>query len=102
MKRGFTLIELSAVLAGMALVVGLTVPVYRSLVLRAHSDEARTMLPAIAHAELRYHRDHGQYLACGAEPVAPTLPVHFPAELPCWTALGISPSGDVRYGYAVT
>ena len=101
MRRGFTLIELSVVLAVMTVIVTLVVPTYRALVMRAYSDEARITVLAIAHAELRYQRDHGQFLACGGEPVAVTRPTEFPRELGCWKALGIDSSGPVRYAYAV-
>lgn len=102
MRRGFTLIELSFVLAVIALLVGLTIPNYVTLVRRAHADEARTMVSAIAHAELRYHRDHGQFLACGSVETPPTHPIHFPGDLPCWRALGIATDGEVRYSYAAS
>src|SRR3954470_8147554 len=98
-RRGFTVIELSTVLAVMAVLVALTVPEYRQLVLRAQTEEARTTLSAIAHAELRYHRDHGQFLACGEAAAAPKRGTVFPAELPCWKALGISLGANVRYAY---
>jgi prepilin-type N-terminal cleavage/methylation domain-containing protein len=101
MRRGFTLIELSVVLTVMTLVVTVTVPVYRTRVARAYTDEARTLLSAIAHAELRYHRDHAVFLACGGAPVAPALPAPFPGELPCWKALGVQVDGPTRYAYGV-
>ena len=100
MRRGFTLIELSFVLAVMALLVGITIPNFIPMVRRAQAVEARMMVSTIAHAELRYHRDHGQFLACGSIEAPPTRPVPFPNGLSCWRALGISTDGEVRYAYA--
>jgi len=99
MKRGLTLIELSFVLAVISLLVAVTVPVYQTLVLRARAEEARAMLSAIAHAELRHHRDHGAFLECSTEPTR--VPIAFPSERPCWRALGISTEAPVRFSYQV-
>ena len=66
MRRGFTLIELCFVIAIIAILAAVTVPAYDVLLRRAHSAEARSMMTAIAHAQLQYQRDHGSYLACAA------------------------------------
>jgi prepilin-type N-terminal cleavage/methylation domain-containing protein len=101
MKRGFTIIELALVLAVMGVLVAATAPTIHFLMLNARTSEARTMLSAIAHAELRHRRDHGQVLACPAEGEVPKGPVRFPSERPCWKALGVETDGEVRYRYSV-
>ncbi len=102
MRRGFTIIELSVVLTVMALLVAVTVPTYQAFVYRARADEARTFVQAVAHAELRYRRDHGQFLACPAEGPVPRAAAPFPTSA-CWRALGLPVEGTAwfRYGVAV-
>jgi prepilin-type N-terminal cleavage/methylation domain-containing protein len=102
MRRGFTIIELSFVIAIMAILVAITVPNYQVLVHRARADEARAMVYAIGHAELRYRRDHGRFLACEAQEPVPRGPVSFPNDRPCWKALGVQVDGQVRYRYRVS
>lgn len=101
MRRGFSILELSYVLAVMALIAGLTVPAYDVFYRRARVDEARSMLAAIAHAELRHFRDRGSYLACAGSGQVPSGPVPFPNETACWKALGLELTGEVRYRYSV-
>lgn len=98
-RLGFTLLELSAVIAIISILAATGVPAYDALVRRAHADEARTMIQAIAHAELQHYRDHGSYLACAPAGPIPQGPGHFPADEACWRALGLRADGDVRYRY---
>ncbi len=101
MRRAFTILELSCVLAVIAILSAAAVPVYDVLVRRARADEARTVLHAIAHAELRIFRDQGAYLACAPVGEVPQGPVSFPNAEPCWQALGLRLGGPVRYRYGV-
>jgi type IV pilus assembly protein PilA len=100
MRRGFSILELSYVLAVMGIVVALTVPAYDVFLKRARVDEARSMLAAIAHAELRHFRDRGGYLACAAAGPVPQGPVTFPTAT-CWKELGLEVNGEVRFRYSV-
>ncbi|MFH1463595.1 MAG: prepilin-type N-terminal cleavage/methylation domain-containing protein [Pseudomonadota bacterium] len=101
MRRGFTILELSCVIAIIAFICAASIPVYEVLVYRAQADEARTVLRAIAHAELRHYRDRGTFLACDPGGEVPRPTGAFPAEAPCWRALGFQLVGEVRYRYAV-
>jgi prepilin-type N-terminal cleavage/methylation domain-containing protein len=101
-RRGFTLVEMSFVIAVIALIIGLSVPAYHALVLRAKVGEARAMLEDVSHLELQHRRDHGAFLACEApatEPV-PKAEVLLPTRA-CWATLGFSPTGPLRYRYQV-
>ena len=103
-RRGFTLIELAMVLSVMGLLVALSVPGYRSIVLRSRSQEARMALEGIADAELRYFRDHGRFVACAPMP-AGEIPrgttALFDAKAPGWRELAFHMEGRVRYRYEV-
>ncbi len=101
MRRGYTLIELSFVLAILAALTAATVPTYELIMRRARAAEPRGVVQAIAHAELRHFRDRGGYLACEATGDLPTTPVPFPNAVPCWRELGVQMTGDVRYRYEV-
>jgi prepilin-type N-terminal cleavage/methylation domain-containing protein len=101
MRRGFSILELSYVLAVMALIAALTVPAYDIFYKRARVDEARSMLAAIADSELRHFRDRGSYLECAAAGQVPKGPVAFPNETACWKSLGIEVTGEVRFRYSV-
>ena len=102
MRRGFTLLELSAVIVILVLLTCMTVPAYDVLIRRTHAAEARSMMSAIAHAQLQHQRDHGAYLACAATGEGPAPTARFPNQEPCWQALGIQIGGQVRYRYGVT
>jgi prepilin-type N-terminal cleavage/methylation domain-containing protein len=101
--RGFTLIELAAVLSIIAAMASLAGPGYELIVRRARSEEARANLLGVAHAELAYFRDHGRFIAC--EPSSAEVPRGrtglFDVSRPGWKDLGFRPEGAVRYRYQV-
>ena len=100
-QQGMTILELCAVLAVIAILSAMAVPMYDGLVRRAQADEARTLLHAIAHAELRHYRDRGTYLACDPGGDIPAGGGSFPNDAACWQQLGVQIDGPVRYRYAV-
>ncbi len=102
MRRGFTLLELCFVVTLIAALTAISVPVFSVLVARSHAAEARTMVHAIAHAELQHYRDHGAFLACPAAGEIPGPVAAFPDDEPCWEALGVRVGQDVRYRYSVS
>ena len=101
MRKGFTILELSYVLAVIGILAAATIPAYDLLLRRARASEAPTTLEAIAHAELQHFRDRGAYLACPAEGEVPKVPQPFPTAA-CWKTLQIAIGADVRYRYGVT
>ena len=101
MQRGFTLIELCFVIAILGLLTAITVPTYDVLLKRTQLTEARSMLSAIAHAQLQHHRDQGHYLDCPAAGDVPRPTARF-SSAPCWSTLGIQVGGEVRYRYGVS
>ena len=100
MRRGFTLLELSYVIAVIALLTAITVPAHDMLLRRAKAGEARATLSLIAHAELQHFRDHGVFVACGPSGPVPAEPIVFSDE-PCWKELGVRIEATVRYRYSV-
>lgn len=100
MRRAFTLIELCYVLAIIGLLTAVTVPSYDTLLRRSRAAEAPAMIHAIAHAELQHLRDRGSYVACPPAGGIADLPGPFP-DAPCWRALGVRVSDEVRYRYGV-
>lgn len=100
MRRGFTLIELAFVVAVIAILTAVTVPIAFTVVQRARVEEARATLHLIAHAQLQHRRDQGAYLPCAAVGEVPKTPVPF-ATAECWEKLGVVPEGRVRYRYSV-
>jgi type II secretory pathway pseudopilin PulG len=102
MRRALTLVELCFTIAVLAVLAALAVPAYRLTLHRAWAAEAPIGLRAIADAELRYFRDHGAFLACAPEGPVPSPTGLFPADEPCWQALGMRLEGDLRYRYGVT
>lgn len=102
-NRGFTLFELSAVVALISVLAVVSVPTYRFMILRAHTQEARGMLETLAHAELAYQRDHGAFLAVPPsrdEPPRGTAVSFLPAP-EAFHTLGVILEGSTRYRYEV-
>jgi prepilin-type N-terminal cleavage/methylation domain-containing protein len=101
-RRAFTLLELAGVLAVLAILTSIAVPALSHQAQRARALEARSLLEAIAHAELAWHKDTGGFLALPPTPKEiPAGPVPFLSTGP-WRALGIHVAGAVHHQYEVT
>ena len=100
---GFTLIELTFVLAGIGILAALAVPGYQLFVQRARLAEAYGSLEGIVAAENAFHRDHGSFVACS--PSGASVPrggtALFDARTAGWKQLGFTLEGPVRYLYQV-
>lgn len=59
--RGFTLLELLAVLLLVGIIAALAVPAYRQHLVRVNRSEAIGTLQAIASAQERFYLRHGRY-----------------------------------------
>jgi prepilin-type N-terminal cleavage/methylation domain-containing protein len=111
--RGFTLIELMAVviIVGILAVVGLVS--YRRFINSSRTSEAVYMVGSIRSAEESYRAETLQY-----KDVSPSITTYYPRTTPDnhksswdtnrtddeakkWKELGVRPDGPVVYGYAV-
>ncbi len=61
-KKGFTLIELMIVLAIIAILATIAVPMYQRYIERARNAAAQSLLKQLALSEEAYNVDHGQYV----------------------------------------
>jgi prepilin-type N-terminal cleavage/methylation domain-containing protein len=99
---GFTLLELMVVLAIVAVLITIAIPVFRSHQLRSKSAEVRSNLGALRALEESYSSVHDQYIAAPAEP--PGIPGSISADFSpnaAFTALGFDPEGHVYFSYGV-
>ena len=95
---------LAAVLLAIGILASLAGPGYQHFLMRNRAVEARTVLEAIAHAQLAYYRDHGEFVACAPSPeeVPRGVRGRFRSGATGWRQLGMSIDGPVWYQYAVT
>jgi prepilin-type N-terminal cleavage/methylation domain-containing protein len=113
-----TLVELMIVVVIMGVLGSLGFTAYTQYIRRSRSQEARTMLAAIASREDAYRAEFARYCPAGRTAGTPPaslglseswptttpgpLAVDFFASMPTeWTQLGFRPTGPVRYRYLV-
>ncbi|MEW6266593.1 MAG: prepilin-type N-terminal cleavage/methylation domain-containing protein [Thermodesulfobacteriota bacterium] len=92
---GFTLIELTIVMAIIAILAGVAVPNYSLYRQKAQETAIQLLLAEIASREREYRAEHGQYLACPLNPAAKNGPWEMKDQ---WRSLAFEP-GQNLYGY---
>jgi len=99
---GYTLLELMLVLAVVALLATIAIPLFRTYQLRSKSAEAKSNLGSIRVLEETYYSSHDQYLAAASEPavIPGSLATDFNPNA-AFTALGFRPEGRVYFSYGV-
>lgn len=100
-QKGFTLIELMIVVAIIGILAAIAIPNFRNYQMKAKTAEASANLGNIKTAQEAYLAENDVYLVCAANPAAiPVTPTAFVAG-GGFASIGFSPSGPVRYQYAV-
>jgi len=102
-RRGFSLIELTVVVAIIGALTALAIPSFQRYQLRAKASEAVTNLKAIATAEESHYSEFGTYVSVPA-PVPASLPGNARQPWPSGSAfddLGWGPGGSVHFQYQV-
>lgn len=101
-RTGFTLLELTAVLSILSLLVSLAIPVYSVYVSRARAAEALLQVETIAYLEEVRVLELGAPIALPANPseVPGPQPARFRAD-PAWADLGLRIEGPVYFQYRV-
>jgi len=67
-QKGFSLVELLIVVATIAVLVAIAIPLMRDAILRAHISAAATDAKALHVAFKRFHMDHSQYPNANTDP----------------------------------
>lgn len=102
LERGFTLIELSVVLATIGILSSIAIPRVMNTLKRSRSVEAATTMNAIERSLKTYYNRHGEYPPNGAR--NPPRPDYSPSlmqkDMPGWKALDFRPEGTYRYRYS--
>lgn len=99
--RGFTLLELTSVLAVISILISLAVPTYRVYLDRARATEAAVNLETIAYLQQVTILERGRPIACPANPREVPAPLALFEAMPEWEELGFEPEGKMRFQYRV-
>lgn len=111
-ERGFTLVELLAVVAIIGILAALALVGYRRYMNSAGTAEAKAVIQGIRGSEEAYKAEMLVYLGCST-----SLESYYPMATPnsqkyhwlqpghsdydCWRRLNVTTDGPVKFGYAV-
>ena len=100
-RRGFTLVELSLIVAIIGVLVAIAVPSFRRQVLMSRRAEAPLILDGIGTAELAYHAEHEVWVEAESNPgdSLDSEPTTWSKGEAGWTELAYEPDGPVRCNY---
>jgi type IV pilus assembly protein PilA len=111
-RRGFTLVELLAVVAMVGILAALAIAGYRKYMNSAGTAEATAVMQGIRGAEEAHKAEMLVYLSCSSA-LNRYYPMLVPDEhkhswinpghgdYPCWQQLNLTTHGAVRFGYAL-
>jgi type IV pilus assembly protein PilA len=113
-RRGFTLVELLAVVAMVGILAALALVGYKKQMNAAHTSEPRAMFQNIRAYEEAYKGEMGVYMGCSANMQNDWYPTTDPTanlkynwdntahnEYGCWSQLHANADAPVRFGYSL-
>jgi type IV pilus assembly protein PilA len=100
---GFTLIELTIVIAIVGVLAAIAIPQYMRFQLKSKTAEAKSSLAAIRAAEAAHYAEFTAYVAAGQTPasIPGDAPVAFSPATAGFVELGFQPEGRVFFALAV-
>lgn len=98
-QKGFTLMELSVVMAMIAILAALSVPSYMYYKSQSLRAEPPTVLGAVTSAQFAHKLRFGSFVPCKTNPPAPGAP--WDRNAPDWKKIGFTFVGEPGFQYTV-